>query len=524
MPRRMFYNKSIHKFNRISFFFASLLTVLIILLVTYNAYSEYQVEIQKLEKDYYASQKEFVKKETQRALDFIKYKYNKDRNHKSLNALQDEIIDAIEQMRNDRDGTGYVFIYNFDGINIADPILKQNAGKNLIDFTDPNGKKVIYELIEISKKPSGGYVEYVWNKPTTNTLAPKISYASSFKPWNWMIGSGVYIDEIEKVLKLKKKEYNEKVITYIVQILMLASVLFISGMMIYQYFTNLIQHDIEKIRKSLNDFNVIDIDDLTFKEFQQVAVHINDMTKELKELNTNLEEKVEKRTIELKKSEQFAHNLVEAQDKFIKNAIHEINTPLSIIITNIDLFKLKFENNKYLSKIEAGSKIIHNIYNDLSYLVKKDRIQYPKTNIDFSSFCEFRIDFFDEIATGNNLEIVPCIEKNIEIEFNETQLQRICDNSLSNAIKYSYDGTTIEVKLYKKDDFVYLEFHNTGDTIEEPKKLFERFYRGNDARGGFGLGLNIIQEICEKNQVNVEVSSSDHKTVFEYKFPLYSNK
>ncbi len=518
MPRRMFYNKSINKFNRISFFFAFLLTLLIIILVVSNAYMEYQTETEKIEKDYYASQKEFIKKETQRALKFIQYKYNKDRNVKSLKELQQEIIDAIEQMRNDRDGTGYVFIYDFNGINIADPILKQNAGKNLLHFTDPNGKKVIYELIEISKKPDGGYVQYVWNKPTTNTLAPKISYASSFKPWNWMIGSGVYLDEIEKVLKEKKNEYNEKVITYIVQILMLAAILFISGMMIYQYFTMLIQNDIEKIRLALNEFRTINIEKVTFTEFQQVSTHINNMIIQLKELNAHLEEKVEERTKELKESEQFALNLVEAQDKFIKNAIHEINTPLSIIIANVDLFKLKFQNNKYLSKIEAGSKIIHNIYNDLSYLVKKDRIEYPATKINLSEFLEFRIDFFDEIASGNHLKINSMIEKDIYIEFNDTQLQRICDNSLSNAIKYSYDDTTIQVMVYKEENNICMEFHNSGDTIHEPCKLFERYYRENEARGGFGIGLNIIQEICEKTDVEVKVTSQDHQTMFKYIF------
>lgn len=523
MPRRMFYNKSINKFNRISFFFASLLTLFIIILVIFNAYSEYKVEIAKLETDYYASQKEFVKKETQRALKFIEYKYNKDLNSKPLKELQSEIIDAIEQMRNDRDGTGYVFIYNFDGINIADPILKQNAGKNLLNFTDPNGKKVIYELIEISKQPEGGYVQYVWNKPTTNTLAPKISYASSFKPWNWMVGSGVYIDEIEKVLKQKKNEYNEKIVTYIVQILSLAALLFVSGMMIYQYFTMLIQKDIEIIRNSLDDFNLIDISNLTFTEFQRVAAHINKMTTELKELNTDLEAKVQERTKELKESEQFAYELVQAQDKFIKNAIHEINTPLSIIITSIDLFKLKFQSNKYLSKIEAGSKIIHNIYNDLSYLVKKDRIEYTKTTIDLSTFILNRIDFFDEVATGNLLKIEAFIDPNISILFNETQLQRICDNSLSNAIKYSYDNTTIEVKLYEKEDFVYLEFYNWGDEIIEPEKLFERYYRENEARGGFGLGLNIIKEICEKNEVQIHIESKNKHILFQYRFTHNKN-
>ena len=57
--------------------------------------------------------------------------------------------------------------------------------------------------------------------------------------------------------------------------------------------------------------------------------------------------------------------------KIYKNSVHEINTPLTIIQTNIDLLKMKIPNNKYITNIESGSKIIQYIYDDLSYLVKE---------------------------------------------------------------------------------------------------------------------------------------------------------
>jgi signal transduction histidine kinase len=211
---------------------------------------------------------------------------------------------------------------------------------------------------------------------------------------------------------------------------------------------------------------------------------------------------------------------VDKQDKFIKNAIHEINTPLSIIITNIDLFKLKIGENKYLSKIEAGSKIIHNIYNDLSYLVKKDRIEYKAIKINFSEFLKTRIEFFEEIALGNNLEFDFKIEDSLNILFNETQLQRICDNSLSNAIKYSYENTTIFISLIQQNDAIILTIINEGNSINNFLKLFERYYRENNARGGFGLGLNIIKEICEGNNVRIDVESNNNITKFIYSFKM----
>jgi len=518
MLKKLFYTKSINKFNRISFFIATLLTVVLILVVLSNTYKDYKNDLKQIETSYLKSQKEYITKETKRTLRFIQYKYNKDINKKPLKQIQDEIVDTIEHMRNTTNSTDYIFIYDFNGVNIADPILKQNNGKNLIDFKDLNGKKVIKELIKVSQNKEGGFVKYVWNKPITNTMSDKISYAISFKPWNWMIGSGVYLDEIQNVLKIKKEQFNKKVTIYVLQILFISLLLFIGGLAFYRYFTKLLKDDIENIRLSLHTHNKINLNDLTFKEFRAVAFYTNTMTRDLKDLNQNLEDKVTLRTKELKQKEQFANDLVISQDKFIKNAIHEINTPLSIIITNIDLFKLKFPKNKYLTKIEAGSKIIHNIYNDLSYLIKKDRINYPLENINFSNFLSSRIDFFDEIANGNEVNIRHEIQNNIFIDFNETQLQRICDNSLSNAIKYSYKHTNIIIKLYIKEENIIFSIQNNSDTIENPEKLFDRFYRENESRGGFGLGLNIIKEICDYYKINININSINNQSVFTYKF------
>jgi signal transduction histidine kinase len=518
MLNNLFYAKSINKFNKISFYITFILTLFFLLVALYNTYVDFKEDIIKLEKDYFNVQKEFVKNETTRALSFIEYKYKKDITTKPLKQLQNEIIDAIEQMRNKTDGTGYIFIYDFNGINIADPILKKNAGKNLINFTDPNGKKVIKELIDISKQKGGGYVQYVWNKPISNTLEAKISYANSFQPWQWMIGSGVYLDEINKVLTKRKSQYKQQVVTYVVQILLIALFLFLTATLIYKYFITLIQKDINLIIFNLQKINNINTDQLTFKEFRNISKNINRMTNELKDLNLNLEQKVSKRTIELKQSEQFAHKLVKDQDKFIKNAIHEINTPLSIIITNIDLFRLSYKNNKYITKVEAGSKIIHNIYNDLSYMLKKDRITYTKENINLSSFLKTRIEFFDEVANGNNVIFNHTIEENIYINFNATQLQRMFDNLISNAIKYSYENHQIMITLNSNEKTILFTIQNSSDTIQDINKLFQRYYRENKSRGGFGIGLNIIKDICTQNNIELIVCSKNNITSFSYLF------
>ncbi|NWF66509.1 MAG: hypothetical protein HXX81_03465 [Campylobacterales bacterium] len=64
-----------------------------------------------------------------------------------------------------------------------------------------------------------------------------------------------------------------------------------------------------------------------------------------------------------------------------------------------------------------------------------------------------------------------------------------------------------------------MEFENVGKEIKEPNMLFERFYREDNARGGFGLGLNIVSQICRKNGYQIEVTSENNCNIFRYKLP-----
>ncbi len=525
--KKIFQKQSINQASGFSILLVALLTALVLVFSIYNLHQEHQREIEQIEKQFIQKQKDLIKSETNRALKYIAYKHQKDGLNKPLEELQSEIVDAIEQMRHERDGTGYIFIYTFDGINIADPILKENAGKNMLHMKDPNDKKVIYELIQVSKKSEGGYVKYVWNKPVINTLAPKISYAASYKPWRWMVGTGVYLDDMYATIEIKKQDHKSKVSKFIIGILMLASLLFFIGMAMHYYFTSTVTDDIVYIEEALKtvstEFQRLDIDEIRYQEYQKIASYINSMAEEisvqkasLEDLNANLAQKVETKTQKLKNAKEFAESMVEIQDKFIKNATHEINTPLSIIITNLDLYNMNNPKNRYLTKIEAGVKIIHNIYNDLTYVVKKDRIEYKKTVLNFSQLLKRRIDFFNEIALGNDVILKSEIADDIVLEFNEVELQRVCDNNISNAIKYSFKDNIVDIRLYQLQENIIFEVANCGVPILQPDKLFKRYYREHNSRGGFGIGLHIVKEICDKNKVEIEVSSSLDITTFRY--------
>jgi len=194
-------------------------------------------------------------------------------------------------------------------------------------------------------------------------------------------------------------------------------------------------------------------------------------------------------------------------DNFIKDSMHEINTPLSIINLNADLFANKYGDNKYLQRMKSAAKTLATIYNDMDYLVKQGRVEHKRQEIDLGEFIHNRVDYFQEIANLKEVQLEIDIAKECYYDFSKTKLQRIIDNTISNAIKYSHNNSKVEVKLFKKESKIIFLVRDYGVGIENVDKIFSRYYRENQAKGGFGIGLNIVKQIIEEESIALDVQS-----------------
>ncbi|WP_419768329.1 cache domain-containing protein [Arcobacter sp.] len=519
--------KSLYHLILYSIIFIIILISFFTFIIIENAFDDFQEKIEIIKTDYANKQKYKMKNEIENVINFIDFYDKKYKNAKSQKELQKDILEAIENMRDKNKKDNYLFIYNYSGTAIYNPASKQLVGKNLLNYTDKTGKKLVKELINVSKDNAGGYVEYLWIKHKDKKEVKKISYALSYEPWNWTVGTGVYLTDLDKIVAQKQFEYDEKISNYTLQILSLTIMLVLYSIFIYKNATILIVNDVKAIGKyfkdSQNNDNPINQNKIIFGEFKIIANYAYDAMHSIKgknnmlsDLNTHLETTVTKQTKQLTQ-------LIEKQKKFIKNSVHEINTPLSIIQTNLDLYKMSNPTNKYIRNIESGAKTIQYIFDDLSFMIKKDRVNYEKEFFNFSEYLKNRLDFFDDICTSNSLFFVTNIQDPIFINFNKTLLQRILDNNISNAIKYSFKDSPIYIKLLKDDLGIIFEVKTISKRIENTEKIFNDFYRENDARGGFGLGLRIVKEICDKNKVIINLDSTNENTKFTYRFTTNEN-
>jgi signal transduction histidine kinase len=214
----------------------------------------------------------------------------------------------------------------------------------------------------------------------------------------------------------------------------------------------------------------------------------------------------------------------ETLDSFIKDSIHEINTPLSIINFNIDLFIRKNGTNKYLQRTKAATKVLSNIYDDMDYLIKHETLHHTKELIELSSFLKERIEYFTEVASMKDIKILSDIKDTCNFEINPKQLQRVIDNTLSNAIKYSDESSEIEVMMYTKDNKCHMSFKDNGVGISNIYKVFTRYYRESKNSGGFGLGLNIVKSIIDEVGIELKIESRLRQgSRFLYIFPQNNN-
>lgn len=206
-------------------------------------------------------------------------------------------------------------------------------------------------------------------------------------------------------------------------------------------------------------------------------------------------------------------------DGFIKDSMHEINTPLSIINLNSDLFASKYGENKYLLRMKSAAKTLATIYNDMDYLVKEGRVEHKKSALDFGEFIQNRVDYFQEIANLKQIQLHKSIVPGLIHTFSKTKLQRIVDNTISNAIKYSNDDSHIEINVYTNDEHIVFEVIDHGVGIKDTSKIFSRYYRENEAKGGFGIGLNIVKKIIDEEGILLDIQSTlGEGTTFRYTF------
>lgn len=139
----------------------------------------------------------------------------------SRQEAQARTLDDIRSLR--YEGDNYFWVNDLHPTMIMHPMKPQLNGKDLTDFKDPNGKALFLEMVETVRRNGSGFVSYQWPKPGQDKPVPKISFVEGFEPWGWVIGTGIYVDDVEAIWQKDAKAAGSATLACMV-ILVLASI------------------------------------------------------------------------------------------------------------------------------------------------------------------------------------------------------------------------------------------------------------------------------------------------------------
>ena len=222
-----------------------------------------------------------------------------------------------------------------------------------------------------------------------------------------------------------------------------------------------------------------------------------------------------------------AQEAFDKQKDFIADASHELKTPLAVIMASSDELKSDKKNNKYVENIKYESDRMNKLITSLLDLSKIDNaLVINKKDENISKIVEKTCLTFESIAFEKGILINTDIDNNIIFNCNKDEMERLIAIILDNAIKHSYDNTSINVKLNKIKNKIMIDIINSGDPINkgDEEKIFERFYRSDKSRkrndNRYGLGLAIAKSIVTKHNGVISASSNDGKTDFKIIFKI----
>lgn len=221
------------------------------------------------------------------------------------------------------------------------------------------------------------------------------------------------------------------------------------------------------------------------------------------------------------------------QQQFIADASHELKTPLTVILSNINLLVHSPDipdsaNKRRMEHIQSESVRMKHLVESLLVLARSDSMKSAAVHapLDFSYLVSSSIMFFEPMAFEMGKSISSGIEDRIMVRGDEKKLVQLVGILLDNACKYSEDGSCIKVNLSCKAKEALLTVTNEGIplTKEELGRLFLRFYRADPSRGsipGYGLGLSIAQNIVTEHKGKIGAASDGIRAnTFSVSLPL----
>lgn len=307
--------------------------------------------------------------------------------------------------------------------------------------------------------------------------------------------------KLYKVDVLKSQEETEDLVQLILQItLAIVLLLLISLFLINRFILGNLWKPFNSTLQQIKQFNLSGKDEVHLE-----LTNINEFT-ELNNAVSLMTKRVSQDYDEIK--------------NFTENASHEIQTPLAIIKSKLELLSqsenLNEEQMNFIQSISETTNRLSKLNQSLILLTKIDNKQFRETEeVDISELALHHLNNYEELLHAKNITVIKNIEPNLKLVMNENLAEILIINLVTNAIKHNINNGSIQIKISRNTFSVT----NTGMELEsEPSELFERFKKDKVNSDSLGLGLSIVKKICERYgyEITYHYSGLLHTTTINF--------
>lgn len=404
--------------------------------------------------------------------------------------LKDEMISWSESLRYGEGG--YMWIHNTTHTLLAHPFREESIGKDDTLLKDQAGNMIIQTFVKkaLEKGDQGAFVEYFWRKPYEETPSKKISYVAQFKPWHWVVGTGVYGDDVQKEIALKKEEMKAKMDRYIFGVIVIALV----SMLCVGFLSYLVTKQINRALESYRE-------------------RVRHKTEALKEFNATLRFKINKALEESKQKDMalLQQSRLAQMGEMLSIIAHQWRQPLS----EVSGIFMELETASKFGK--ADTKLIHESAKEadklLSYMSRTidDFRHFFKPSKEKESFwiqkaCEEAFSLAQAVLKNSHIALHVKIFDSPKIEGYPNEYAQVILNLILNAKdilmerKVPEPQIWVEIGRTPEGNALVCVMDNGGGIKESNLKMvFEPYFSTKKASKGSGLGLYMAKMIIEQN-------------------------
>jgi methyl-accepting chemotaxis protein len=393
-----------------------------------------------------------------------------------IKEFQEKAKNVIANLRYDN-GKGYFWINDFTPKMIMHPIKPNLNGKDLSNVKDPTGKYLFKEMVEVASKKGKGVVNYMWAKPGFDEAQSKISYIEAFKEWGWIVGTGVYADDIDALVQEEKKSIDKLIKDQIINNFIILSIIIIVFSLLSRYLSKkLIGNRLDNLKKYIETFSLY-------------------VTNKKNELDYNIKDDS---SDEIGSTVNLITKTFEEYKKIHTDDIRSIGEVL--------LISSKMSNGDFTDRTSYTSS--HYLTNRLSYEIdimnkKLDEV-ITKTVTTLKNFQKGNFDTKVEIETSNQLkELVDGVNSlgnSLKEMTEENNIQKLNIQQNANAISSSI--TTIKDEPLKElDDIVHVTTSSMQEIGANQQTLSENLIMLTQNAKEAENALDTIAEIADQTNL-----------------------